>query len=256
MLAAAILLAYALSRFVQLPGWEAGFQLPGLYVSIPINVQTIVTLLVAGMTATGANWLLSDHPRLGQKNRVEHWLLPALTAWVIGLPLYQMPLGPPWWVGFALGAGLLMLVLVAEYIAVDPQDVRQPVAAAGLTAVSFALLMALAISLRFTGQRLSLILPALTLAVGLVSLRTLNLRLHGRWLFFQAAVVALVVGQMGAALYYWPLSPVSYGLILLGPAYSLTSLIAGLEEGEPLRQAIVEPAVVLGLLAAAALVLR
>ena len=69
-------------------------------------------------------------------------------------------------------------------------------------------------------------------------------------------MVALVVGQMGAALYYWPLSPVSYGLILLGPAYSLTSLIAGLEEGEPLRQAIVEPAVVLGLLAAAALVLR
>jgi len=128
--------------------------------------------------------------------------------------------------------------------------------AAGLTAVSFALFLALAVALRFTGPRLFLILPALTLAAGLVCLRALHLRLHGRWAFVEAGIVALIIGQMVAALQYWPLTPVSYGLILLGPAYAITSLIAGLVEGEPLRQALIEPGIVLFVVWGAALWLR
>lgn len=146
-----------------------------------------------------------------------------------------------------------MLVLVAEYISVDPEDVRQPPAAAGLTAVSFALYLALAVALRFNELRLFLILPALSLAVFLVSLRTLNLRLRGQWAFIPAGVVALITGQLVAALHYWPLSPVSYGLALLGPAYALTSLIAGLAEGDRLRESLIEPGVVLVLVWGAAL---
>jgi hypothetical protein len=149
-----------------------------------------------------------------------------------------------------------MLVLVAEYIAVDPNDVRQPIAGAGLTAVSFALFLALAVSLRFSGLRLFLVLPALAIAVGLASLRTLHLRLHGQWAFTQMAIIVLFVGQLAAALYYWPLSPVSFGLALLGPAYGLTSLLASLAEGEPLPQAVVEPLVVLLLVWGAALWIR
>ena len=244
-LAATILLAYALARFVNLPGYELAIQLPGVYLSVEINVRTFVTLLVAGLTASGADWLLRDHPALGDRSTLEHWLLPALTAWVIGIPLFQTPPGPIWWAGFALGGGLLMLVLVAEYIAVDPEDIRQPPAAAGLIAVSFALYLALCFSLRFAGWRLFLIVPALTLTAFLVSLRALHLRLHGQWAFMEAAIIALIVGQFAVAFHYWPLSPVSFGMLLLGPAYGLTSLIAGLKEGETLRQAIVEPGIIL-----------
>jgi hypothetical protein len=149
-----------------------------------------------------------------------------------------------------------MLVLLAEYIVVDPEDVRHPPAAAGLTAVSFALYLALAVALRFGGVRLFLVLPALTLAAGLVSLRALHLRLHGRWAFIPAGVIALIVGQLAAGLYYWPLTPVAYGLALLGPAYALTSLIGALEEGEPLSQALVEPGIVLVLVWGAAVWIR
>jgi hypothetical protein len=83
-LAATILLAYALARFIDLPGREIAVQLPGIYLSIQINIKTIVALLVAGLTATGADWLLRDHPAIGKARSFEHWLLPALTAWVIG----------------------------------------------------------------------------------------------------------------------------------------------------------------------------
>jgi hypothetical protein len=246
-LAATILLAYALARFINIPARELALQLPGVYLTVQFNVRTLIAFLVAGLTATGADWLLRQHPASHGKRTVEHWLLPALTAWVIGIPLFQMPLGPLWWAGFAFGGAALMLVLVAEYIVVDPQDLRHPLAAAGLTAVSFALYLALAIALRYSGSRLFLVLPALTLAAGLVSLRTLHLRLNGKWAALQSSLIALLCGQFAAALYYWPLSPVSFGLAVLGPAYALASLIANLDEQKPLLQAFIEPALVLAI---------
>jgi len=253
MLAATVLLTYTLGRFIHLPQRELAIQLPGFYLSIQVNAVTFVALLVAGLTATGASWLLRDHPALVNQTTFEHWLLPALTAWVIALPLFQLPLNPVWWIGFALGGILLILVLIAEYIVVDPDDVRHQPAAAGLTAVSFALYLVLAAALSFAGLRLFLLLPALMLASSLVSLRTLHLRLPGQWAYAQAGIIAVITGQMAAALHYWPLSPVSFGLALLGPAYALTNLMGNLAEGEPAQQAIVEPGVVLFLVWGAAL---
>ena len=82
MLTATILLAYALAHFIDLPGRELALQLPGIYLSVQVNVQTFVGPLVAALTASGANWLLRDHPAIGGQSTMEHWLLPALTAWV------------------------------------------------------------------------------------------------------------------------------------------------------------------------------
>ena len=244
-LSAVILLAYALARLVDIPVRDIEFQLPGIYLATEINVRTIIALLVAGLAATGADWLLRGHPSIGNHKTFEHWILPALTAYVIGLPIYQLALGLQWWLGFAIGGALLMLVLVAEYISLDPDDVRQPAAALGLTAVSFALYLTLAIVLRYSGLRLFLTLPALTLAAGLVSLRTLHLRLHGHWAWIESATVTLICAQIAASLHYLPISPVAYGLLLLGPAYAVTSLIANLAEGKTLRQSLIEPAIVL-----------
>ena len=102
-LAAVIMLAFALSRFVQLPVQDWSVQLPCLYLTIQINVYTIVALLVAGLTASGADWLLRDHPALKERNTFQHWLLPALTAWVVGIPLFQLPFGFTWWIVFVIG---------------------------------------------------------------------------------------------------------------------------------------------------------
>jgi Protein of unknown function (DUF5656) len=243
-----ILLAFALAHFISLPVRQLSVQLPGIYLLINFGIQELVALLVALLTATGADWLLRDHPNRGKHLLVEHWLLPGLTAWAIGLPLLQLPLTPVWWIGFALGGILLILVLVAEYISIDPEDVRHPPAAAGLTAVSFALFLVLVAGLRFANTRLFLLLPALGLASGLVSLRTVHLRLNERWAFLEAGLVALVTIQMAAALHYLPVSPISFGLALLGPAYTLTNLLGSLAEGKPLRQAVWEPVVVLALI--------
>lgn len=255
-LAATILLAYAIARLVDLPSREVSVQLPGVFLSFQLNVRTFVALIVAGLTAAGADWLLHDHPSREKRGTLQHWLLPALTAWVIGLPLFELPQGPIWWGGFALGGGLLMLVLVAEYISVDPHDERQPVAAAVLIAVSFALFLALATALRFESLRLFMVLPALTLGAWIVSLRALHLRLEGHWAVIESGVIAIAIGQFAAALHYWPLSPIAFGLAVLGPAYALTSLIAGVAREIPIRRALIEPVLVLIITWGAALWIR
>ncbi len=254
-LVATILMAYIVGHQLVLPAREISLQLPGLYLVIRLNAYTFVTLIVAGMTATGVNWLLRDHPYLGKHNTLEHWLLPALTALVIGIPLFQAPFSAWWWAGFVLFGTLLILVLVAEYITIDPEDARHPLAAAGLTVVSFALYLVLASALRFSGVRLFLLLPSLALGGGLVSLRALRLRIPGQWSFVPAGVVTLITIQIAAALHYWPVSPVRFGLLLLGPAYCLTNLVGNLAEGEPFRQAMIEPAVVLALIWGAAFII-
>jgi hypothetical protein len=164
------------------------------------------------------------------------------------VPLYQLPLGFEWLASVVIGGIMLILVLIAEYITVDPNDARHAIATAGLTAVSFALYLILAITLRSGGLRLFLLMPALTIAGGLVCLRTLHLRLRGNWAIWPAVALALIIAQLTAALHYWPISPIAFGLAVLGPAYALSSLIANLIEGEGLRQALTEPVLVLGVM--------
>lgn len=246
-LAALILLAYTLAFFVRFPASQLNFSLLGVMLSFHLDLATIVSFLAAALTAAGANWLFHDHPALQGRSTLPHWLLPALTALVGGVPLSQAPNAWVWWLSLGLGGVIVSLVLVGEYISIDTQDLRRPLAAAGLTAIAFALYLVLATMMRSAGGRLFLLLPSLTVASGLVSLRVLNLRLHGEWLVYEAGLIAVLVGQVVAALYYWPLSPLSFGLLVLGVAYALNSLFIGLIDERPLRQAVVGPLVALAL---------
>jgi hypothetical protein len=247
-LTASVLLAFALTRLVSAPTYELTIPLGGLYVSLSFNLNTLIVLLAAGLTAAGMDWLLRTHPSLEKGETREHWLLPTLTVLVIGVALYTLPPTEIWWLEFGLGAILLLVVFYAEFVAVDPADVRYPFATGILTVVAFVIFLILAVALKASNARLFLVAPALFLGGGLVALRTLHLRLKERWEGSWALGIAVAIVQVGAALYYMPLTPVRFGLGLLGPLYALTSLAVSLAEGSPLRQAIFEPAIMLILL--------
>jgi hypothetical protein len=255
-MAASILLAYAMLPFIQFPDRRLSLSLLGILFVFQVNFSTLVAMLSAGLAATGTDWLLRDHPRIGRQRTFSHWMLPALTALVIGVPLNSLGVGVRWWAVFAFGGLLLVLVLVAEYIAVDPYDIRHGPAAVGLIAVSYALFLILTITLVGAGSRLYLLLPALVLAIFLGTLRHLYLRLGGRWCYGWAAVIALVIGQVVTALHYWPVSPLRYGLLILGLAYALASLAGSIEENRPWRSLWVEPLVMLAVLWGLAIFLR
>jgi len=244
-LTATVLLTYALTRIVQSPEFQLSVQLPGFYFAFPFTLGTVMTLLAAGLTATGMDWLLRSHPSLKGGPTVEHWMLPTLTTLVVGAPLSILPVSNAWWLAFLIGALLLVLVFVAEYVVVDASAPNYSMARAGLTALSYALFLILATALQYAGARLFLLIPALFASAALVALRILHLDGADRWDFPWAAGIGLICAQIGAGLHYWPIAPLQWGLAVTGPLYALTLLCASLTEGIPLRRARLGPGLVL-----------
>jgi len=250
-LMAAILLAYALARFINLPPLVLPISLFGIDLPFQVNFQTLVAMVVAIMAASGSIWLISDHPifkrdPIGWQNSLQFWLLPGLTAFLLSVPLNFVAASPAWWAVFLVGAGLLLLVFTAEYTVVDVSDERHPASTGLLIALSFALFLILVIALRSASLRLYLMVPAVVFTSGLVSLHALYLRLEGRWMVSWAIGIAFMVGQIAVGLHYWPLTATRFGLILLGLVYAFTGLAAAVEDRLPLRRALIEPLSVLG----------
>jgi len=246
MLTAAVLLAFALTRLLPASQVVLRLTLGNFFLTYPVSLTTVMTLLAAGITATGMDWLLRDHPGLGSQRTVEHWLLPTLTTFVIGVSLSLLPGGASWWVTFAIAGLALVTVFIAEYTAVDPAAPAYSAATGLLTALSFAVTLILLTSMRSSSPRLIMVVPAVFLAAALVASRYLHLRLR-RWAFPWAVGIALIIAQLASALHYWPLSPIQYGLALLGPLYALTSLAGNLGEDLPIRRAAIEPVIALTL---------
>ena len=244
-LTAIVLLAFALTRLLSASVYTFSFQVFERIFRLEFDLRVVIVVLAAGLTATGMDWLLRGHPMIAGKRTVEHWFVPMLTALVLGVPLYLHSSGTLWWIGFGVGGGLLVLVFWAEYVVVSPGDTSYPTAMVVLTVTSFALYLILVLALRYANIRLFLLAPAFFAATFLISLRTFHLRLGRGWEVAWSIGIALVGIQLAAGLHYLPLSPVRYGVFLLGSLYALISLASGLMERMPLRRAVVEPAVML-----------
>ena len=245
--AAMILLTYALLPFIQAPSRELSLNILGVQIAFRLDFTLVISLLAAGLSAAGTDWLIHDHPRLADKPVYPHYLLPALTAWVIGIPLGLLKVSLQWWAVFGLGTLLLLGVLLAEYVSVDNKDTRHALALMVLTAVSFGLFLTLAISIRAAGLRLYLLLFTLVPVCALLCLRLFHLRMKENWNFEWAGVIALVIAQTAMGLYYWPLAPIRYGLILLGIVYALVEFATQYQPGESIRIKLAGPLLILGL---------
>jgi hypothetical protein len=216
-----ILLAYALSGIIEFQPRELSTQLPGIYIEIQLNSQTIISLLAVLLAVTGTDWLLREHPSHEKTDISIHLLIPAITAWIIGVPLQQNILGSFWWIGFVFGGGILMAVLVAEFIVVDTQDPKYQIASISLTLAAYAIFFLLTVMLKSSELRLYLLVPGISLAAFLISLRTFKLNISSSKPIFQAAICTLIISQITIAAFYLPLRPISFGLFLLGPVYGL-----------------------------------
>lgn len=246
-LIASVLLTFTLTRLIQSPRFTLTIALPGFYFAYPVTLGSIMTVLAAALSATGMNWLTREHPALGEKPNIEHIMLPTLTTFVIGAPLTLLPNGITWWIGFSFAAILLIIVFLAEYTTIDLSAPAYGFARAGLTALAYALFLILATSLRYSGARMFLLVPAIFIVAGLISLRILHLDGINRWDFPWAIGIGIVCAQIGAGLHYWPLTPIQFGLALTGPLYALTMLSVSLAEEIPLPRAAFGPAVIIGL---------
>ncbi len=243
-LTAIVLLAYALAQLIESQPGSAEYTLFGVVIPLPFNLTAAVTFLSVGLTATGMDWLLRSHPEFEHTNTFEHIMLPALTSFLVGVLLYNLPHGMFWWAGFGVGGVILLLVFIAEYIVVDVSDARYPAASAGLAALSFILFLVLITALNIVDARFLLKVLIVFPAAALVSSRTIHLRLQS-WSIPWALGTGFVTIQVAAALHYWPVLPIQAGLATLGPLYAVTGLAVNMQENPDFRRAASEFALVL-----------
>jgi hypothetical protein len=256
MLTGVILLAYAIAQYMTIPVNPVTIQLPGLYIPINFQFKQLVSLTVAILAAAGMDWIISTHPHNPGKDRLQHWLLPALTAWTIGIPLNSIEKGPTWWGVFLFGGSLLVLVILAEYISVDSTDSRSTIVSIGISALSLGLFLILAISVRASGARLYLVLPAIGIGSALVSLRVFYLRSGYKWQYAWSTGISLLLVQVAAGLHYLPLSPVQFGLLQVGLLYDLITISGDVIENRLTRSTFIEPGIVMGAVIILVLILR
>jgi len=247
LLTSTILLALALSRMVPPTGFNFEVQLPGFFFALPLKITTIMGILTAGLTATGMDWLLRGHPSLNRRVTFQWWLLPTLTTFVISIPLTTLPNNQYWWIGYILSGLLIFLVLLAEYIVVDVNAPYYALSVAGLISISFTLFFVLSFVLNASGIRLFILLPTLFIASSLACLRILYLGMSGNWEFAWALGISFVCMQLAAGLHYWPITPVQFGLFLIGPLYGLINIAINMGENIPARRAALEPSMITAL---------
>jgi hypothetical protein len=254
MLAAMVLLAYALARYIDLPGRSFSFEFANIFIDFELNANTVVALVVAAIMAAGADWLIRGHPEAAPTSTLQHWVLPGLAALVLGVTLNSVEGELLWWLVFVGGAVLLILVLLAEYAAVDPAGRYYPLASGGLTALSYGLYLILAITLRAASTRLVWVLPALALSAILICIRYLYLQLqlndlispdNLRSALLAAATVGIIVVQLTTAFHYWTLNPLAFGLSVLAPAYAGANWFGHQVEESSAARAVLETSLIL-----------
>ncbi|MCX8061808.1 MAG: hypothetical protein N3D16_04440 [Anaerolineales bacterium] len=240
-IAATIILTFSLAGFISFPEQEIRFTLLNIYVTLTLNAQFVIMVVASILAASGSDWLIRNHPLWNHKNTLEHWVTPLLSALVLGFLITRFEGSLYSWISFFLGASLLMGILVAEYITVSPSDLRYPIAVTLLLAISFLLFLIFSILIRMLSFRLLFTLPSIFFATLLVSLRSLRLRQPKGWSFSEAILISTLTTQIAAALHYWPISPLSFGLALFGIAYALFLLVNQLKSNPILKISIVEP---------------
>jgi len=253
---ATVLLALVLGRFIPTEGFSIEVRFPLLPFAVTLDISTLMSILTAGLAATGMDWLLRGHPSLNKRLTFQWWFLPTLTTFVISVPLSILEGGRTWWIGFLISGVLIFFVFLAEYIVVDPDAPYYTLSVAGLTAISYTLFFILSIALNSSGVRLFILLPALFIASMLASLRILHLWMGSKWEFAWSLGIALISIQLAAGLHYWPLTPVQFGLLLIGPLYGLINFAINLGENISLRRATLEPSIVAVLCCGLAIFIR
>jgi hypothetical protein len=140
------------------------------------------------------------------------------------LAIEQLPFGVLWWTGALISSVLLMLVLIAEYVVLDPSNPYYIPAEMGITSLSIVFFLILAISIHTAEIRLFYRVPLLSVAAALVYIRVIHLRQKGTWAITQGSVSFLLIGEIAAGLHYWPMQSINFGIALTGPLYALIEI--------------------------------
>jgi len=221
-ISAIILLVNGISRLVEIP--SRGIRLTVLNIQwvVEINGNLLFMLFLALLVVVGSESILRSHPILsGEAGRqvdyptAIHWILPGIAAFGGSAAVNMFPPGPRWWLGLVLVTGLLILIIVGEYLVIEKEGVRYDLASVGLNILGLTLLAVLLNAIHASAARLAFALPVIGVCVTAVALRLLDLlEPRNRIKQYFAMGIGLLVSELALPLFYLPVSSVTFGLVL------------------------------------------
>ena len=240
-LTALVLLTYTLLRVVNLPTYEASVTILSFRVSLQLNAQLVLMSLVAALTIAGVDWLIELHPQKKTGwGRIQHWIIPGMAAIGAGAIVSRIPQGPWLWLGLVIAAFLLVAVLVAEFIMVDPADPRHDYVALALTTMGYLLIIGLLFAMRVSSLRAVLAIPLTMLAGGALTWRWARMQPSGEGAVRYAIAVGGLLAQLAWGLHYLALDPWRAAMILGLGLYLGNGMTQSIEAGDNSRSRMAE----------------
>lgn len=214
-----------MTRIVELPAAQIEFELLGVLVRFGLDARFVMVGLSGALAAIGSEWVMESHPisnirRPGLQSR----LLPGLAALAAGAVLPLIPLGPIWVAGLALAGVLNLAVLLAEFVVLDREDRRAPVAEAAIRLLSMLIVVGVAFAARANESRAIFVIPAIFVVVSLVGWRAIGLSIRRSRYWPYALAGGLLAAQLAWGLHYWPVSPAQLALLIGLTTYLGTGL--------------------------------
>ncbi len=227
-LIALILLTSVLFRFVRLPEVTRRFHLLGSPLEVNLTGTGLLVVLVAGLAAMGARYILAAHPdapdRLPRPLYFS-WVLPGLLG---GMAAYLVELAPTevvWAGGLLLAMLLIGLTVAAEFAALSPRHPAVTRARLGLNILAYLLALVFFYVIYRTRARSLVTATEVTLVAFLIALDLLGVaETRSVRVVLYAAIIGLVVGEATWALNYWRLDNWTAALLLLLFFYLATGI--------------------------------
>jgi hypothetical protein len=247
-LATLVVLGLILAAFLNLPAWSREIMVLGSPLTVRISQTTMISLLLTGIVCAGTDTVVRLHPRArlidGSFSFVT-WTVPALTTALAAALLPRAPSIIYRAAGYILTGLILILLISAEYVTIDPDDRRYPTARLLLNGWAYLLALAVFVLIYSLKARSLVSATAVTLVSALLSLELLRGAGQG---FGRTALYALIAGlstgQVIWAMNYMRLGGVSGGLVLLLGFYIATGVANQTLQGKLTRRILLEFALV------------
>lgn len=227
-LATLVVLGLVLAAALSLPTWSREIMVLGSPLTISVTQTTMMALLLTGIVCAGTDTVVRLHPRArkidGSFSFVT-WTVPALTTALAAVLLPELPSLAYRAAGYVVTGLLLVLLISAEYVTIDPADRRYPAARFLLSAWAYLLALVAFVLIYSLRSRSLVSATAVTMAGALLALDLLRGAGQG---FGRTALYALIAGlstgQVIWAMNYMRLGGVSGGLVLLFVFYIATGV--------------------------------
>lgn len=243
-LVAMVLLGLTAERLLNLPTRIVQGIVLGSPLALGLNTATILSAILAGLTAFGTEGVIRAHPRAMSEEVSHTWVFWALPCALVVVATQLLPLAPNrlyWLLELLATTILLALAEAAAYRTIDPTAPGARRSRGFLNLLTYALAVLLFVVI-YQSRTRSLVSGTWNLIVGF--LLTLELlRETGRPVrqtLPYAIAVGLVMGEATWALNYWRGASLSAGILLLVGFYLMSGMAHQYIQGYLSRRVLIE----------------